>query len=411
MSHSQFRRELRAQQSAAGELPVTAHIQGKYQAASDSLELAQFNVVYAGFASSGFGNAGGFFDAASFGCDFQPGRVAAAGHGAGRARESAVPRGWQCHVQWRSGRNVFFSHAGRDAGGRKTSNSPCPQPRALPSKQVHWDSLAASIQLSSHELALRGRHSAARRHQRRLRCQCCSCRMASSPKTLPFTARVNLHNVDVASTAALAGFRLSGFRDGRCITADRAERGRILRCRATFTRRAPRPMARRSRISTPTCRFGAVRPLSTTFISRHEDADISGSAAYTPATRGFPPGPERREFRPVAYSPDSSRPVADRGPRRLYAERLGHAGRSHDQRHRSCHATLRFDHELAGGMDLEATTKDGELRLTGHSDFQQGTLSIEGNVEMRGDYPANITARDRSSRSRCRCGAPISAGN
>ncbi len=54
---------------------------------------------------------------------------------------------------------------------------------------------------------------------------------------------------------------------------------------------------------------------------------------------------------------------------------------------------LTLDHELSGGLDLEATTKDGEMHVTGHSEFPHGTLSIEGSVVMHGDYPANITAQ------------------
>ena len=56
------------------------------------------------------------------------------------------------------------------------------------------------------------------------------------------------------------------------------------------------------------------------------------------------------------------------------------------------HRDLTFDHEAAGTFDIEATTRNGELRLTGQSDFARGKLSVNGNVMMRDDYPAKITA-------------------
>ena len=54
---------------------------------------------------------------------------------------------------------------------------------------------------------------------------------------------------------------------------------------------------------------------------------------------------------------------------------------------------LTLDHELAGGLYFEAVTKGGELHLSGHSELPHGTLFVEGNVQMSGDYPATITAR------------------
>jgi translocation and assembly module TamB len=54
---------------------------------------------------------------------------------------------------------------------------------------------------------------------------------------------------------------------------------------------------------------------------------------------------------------------------------------------------LTLDHELAGGLDLEASTKHGDLLVSGHSAFPRGTLSIDGSIAMHGDYPAKISAQ------------------
>src|SRR5260370_16882481 len=54
---------------------------------------------------------------------------------------------------------------------------------------------------------------------------------------------------------------------------------------------------------------------------------------------------------------------------------------------------LTLDHELAGALDLEATTKGRDLHLAGHSNSPRGALSLDGTVQMHDDYPANIQLR------------------
>ena len=53
---------------------------------------------------------------------------------------------------------------------------------------------------------------------------------------------------------------------------------------------------------------------------------------------------------------------------------------------------LTLDQELSGEVDLQATTQDGQLVLSGHSELLKGTLTVEGTVGMHGDFPANIAA-------------------
>jgi translocation and assembly module TamB len=124
----------------------------------------------------------------------------------------------------------------------------------------------------------------------------------------------------------------------------------------------------------------------------HQDAAIDGTAAYTPATRGF-----RLDLTGTNF--DVSR------VRQIHLDELPVEGRADftlkgsgtlDSPEINAQAHVRdltLDHELAGGVFFEAQTRNGEMRIQGHSDFQHGTLAVEGKVEMSGDYPANITAR------------------
>ena len=48
---------------------------------------------------------------------------------------------------------------------------------------------------------------------------------------------------------------------------------------------------------------------------------------------------------------------------------------------------LTFDHEPTGDFTLQAVTHGPELRLVGHSQFQSGELTLEGNVHLRNHWP------------------------
>jgi translocation and assembly module TamB len=54
---------------------------------------------------------------------------------------------------------------------------------------------------------------------------------------------------------------------------------------------------------------------------------------------------------------------------------------------------LTLDRELSGSLELVGETKDGQLRVQGHSEFPHGAFTLDGSVGMHGDYPANLTVR------------------
>ena len=52
---------------------------------------------------------------------------------------------------------------------------------------------------------------------------------------------------------------------------------------------------------------------------------------------------------------------------------------------------LTLDQDLAGDMDLHAVTEGSQMRLTGNSNFKRGSLLLDGNIQLRDDYPARLT--------------------
>ena len=374
---------------AKGESPVTAHIQGKYRAGSDSLELAQFNLS----TPASHIQASGTLAASS------TVHVSIATSNLEEWRPLVIALGGPTNVPFRVNGNATFNGV---AGG--TLSSPTlagtlvaedfeftvPPTSRTPEQVVHWDSLAANIQFSLHDVAFRG--GTLRRGDTSADFDVSAILLKGQfTENSPYTARVNLHNVDVASTAALAGFDypVSGTADVSLqIAGTRAHpqaQGHIHAANASAYGESIEKFDADLHIA------GSETALNNIHLT-HEGADVSGNAAYTPATRGFRLDLTGKNF-------DVAR------IRRIHLDRLPVEGRADFTLQGSgtldvpvisaaVHVRdLTLGHELEGGLDLEAATKGGEMRLSGHSAFPHGTFSIEGSVGMRDDYPANISVR------------------
>jgi translocation and assembly module TamB len=372
-----------------GELPITAHAQGKYFAATDALELAQFSLSTP---ASRIQAAGVLGPSSTL-------RFSVSTSNLEEWRPLVTALGGPTDVPFRVDGVATFNGV---AGG--TFSAPTltgtlvaqdfeftlPATSRTPEQQVHWDALTAGIQFSPHEALLRG--GTLRRGDTSADFDVrADLEKGQFTADSPYTARVNLHNVDVASTAALAGFDypVSGNADVSLqISGTRANpevQGHIHAAQASAYEEAIENFDADLRIDEGET---ALTDIHLT----HEDAVVSGSAAYTPATRSF-----QLDLRGSNF--DLAR------VRQIHLDRLPIEGRADFTLQGSgtldapainaaVHVRdLTLDRELAGGLDLEGETKGGELRLSGRSQFLQGTLTVEGNVGMHGDYPANISIR------------------
>jgi translocation and assembly module TamB len=372
-----------------GELPMTAHAQGKYLAGTDALELAQFSLSTP---ASRIQAAGILGPSTTL-------RLSVSTSNLEEWRPLVTALGGPTDVPFRVDGIATFNGV---AGG--TFSAPTltgtlvaqdfeftlPATSRTPEQQVHWDSLTAGIQFSPHEAALRG--GTLRRGDTSADFDVTAAlEKGQFTADSPYTARVNLHNVDVASTAALAGFDypVSGNADVSLqISGTRANpevQGHIHATEASAYEEAIENFDADLSIDEGETALTKIH-------LTHEDAVVSGSAAYTPATRSF-----RLDLRGSNF--DLAR------VRQIHLDRLPIDGRADFTLQGSgtldapainaaVHVRdLTLDRELAGGLDLEGVTKGGELRLSGQSQFLKGTLALEGSVGMHGDYPANISIR------------------
>jgi translocation and assembly module TamB len=375
--------------TVAGELPVTALVQGKYRAASDSLELAKINLSTPASRIQASG-----ILAASSTVHFS---VSTTNLEEWRPLVTAL--GGPTNLPFRVNGNATFNGV---AGG--TFSSPTlagtlaaedfeftlPATSRKPEQQVHWDSLAGNLQFSSHDLAFRG--GTLRRGDTSADFDVSAIlQKGQFTENSPYTAHVNLRNVDVASTAALAGFDypVSGTADVSVqIAGTRAHpqaAGHIHAANASVYGESIEKFDADLRIA------GSETGLNNIHLT-HEDAEVSGSAAYTPATRDF-----RLDLSGKNFDLARIRQIhLDRLPVEGHAEFTLHGSGTLDAPviDAAIHVrNLTLDHELEGGVELEAETKNGEMRVSARSEFPHGTFSVEGTVGMQGEFPASISAR------------------
>ena len=372
----------------SGELPVTAHMQGKYHASTDSLELAHFDMT----TPNSKIQAQGTLSATS------TVHLSVSTSNLEEWRPLVKSLGGPTNVPFRVDGNAMFNGQAGGVFSAPTLSGTLvaqdfeftlPATSRTPEQQVHWDSLAANLQFSPHELDLRGgslqRGSTSANFDISAVLQ-----NGEFSADSPYTAHVNLHHVDVATTAALTGFDypVSG-------TAD-------INLQIAGTRANPRVEGHIHAVDASAYgesieKFDADLSIAEeTALSNiqltHQDATVSGTAAYTPATRGF-----RLDL--TGQNLDLAR------VRQIHIDRLPVEGRADFTLQGSgtldaptinagVHVRgLTLDHELAGDMDLRSVTQGHEMRISGQSQFTRGAVSIEGTVGMHGDYPANLSVR------------------
>jgi translocation and assembly module TamB len=371
------------------ELPITAQMQGRYGMATDEFQLSQFRLTTPAsrIQASGTISRSSALQLSIATSDLEEWRPLLAALGA----PTALP--------FRVDGNAAFNGV---VGGSFLSPTlagtlvaddfefTVPATSYTPQQEVHWDSLATSLQVSSHNLVMRG--GSLRRAETSADFELAASLLNGQfTPSSPYTARVNLHNVDIASTAALADFNypVSGVGDVSLqIAGTRANprvQGHIRASHASAYGESIEAFDADLHMASGETALNNIR-------LQHQDASITGTAAYTPASRGFRLDLSGKNF-------DLSRvrqihldrlPVEGRadfflqGSGTLDAPSITTAVQVHD---------LVADGELVGDLNVKGVTNNGELHISGSSGLARGVLSIDGAVQMHGDYQANIAAR------------------
>jgi len=252
---------------------------------------------------------------------------------------------------------------------------------------THWDSLSAALQLSFDGIAL---------HNATLRRDDTSVEVDAS-STLErghfiadssFNLRANLVHANLAELQALLGFNypVSGQADlliqASGTIADPRGQGQIHLDNASAYGESIRQFDSAFQISKGEIAFDNIHLF-------HDDSVTTGSAAYNLSTRNFRLDLAGNNFDLAHFPQLQSGRLSVEGSADVILKGSGTSAApsvNADVHVRNLH----LDHELVGALDLKAVTKGRELHLTGKSQLQRGSLLLDGDVQLSGDYPATL---------------------
>lgn len=377
------------ERTTPAQLPITAHATGVYYVGNDTLDLPQFNLstttsrIQASGTLSSTSSLRLSVSTSSL-ADWLP-LVAAV---RGPALFPVVLNG---RATFNGNMNGSFSSP-QLAGNLRVDDFAVNVPATAntPPRHTHWDSLTTALQLSFNAIAL---------HNATLHRDDTSAEFDASAvlqaghltSDSAFTLRANLHNTDLAALQALAGYNypISGaadvFLQAAGTESDPHAEGQIHLSDASFYGEPVRQFDSAFHVAHGELALDNMHLF-------HDDSIVTGSAAYNPNTRAFRLDIAGNNFdlARVRQLHSNSLSVEGRADFILKASGTPDAPAINADLHLR---NLALDHELAGDLDLQATTQGDQLHLTGSSHLQRGSLLVSGSVQLRSDYPADLSFR------------------
>jgi translocation and assembly module TamB len=371
---------------SAGQLPLNAHAQAKYRAAPGELEVEEFSASTRATQVHANGTLSSHsalnleirtFDLS----EWQP-ILTAVGY------QEQLPVVLQGHATFNgtaTGKISAIAFTGRLHS--EDFDLLIPATSRTPKKNVHCDSLVADVQLSPQVFAA---HNGRLHHG----ATTISFDLSAGLEQRQFTdssrvaARIDVHNADADEILSLGN-------------SDLPISGTVnLFLQVDGTKAEPRGSGR-IELSDAVVRGEPVQHADATLqFNRDEifldelhlayyDAHVTGAGTYNFSTRafGFKLNGDNFDLAGIPWL-QASRVSVD-GRMDFTAQASG----TLEQPVINANVRLRdlaFDHERAGNYTFDAVTQGSELHLTGHSQFKDAELNIEGGVQLRGDWPTTI---------------------
>jgi translocation and assembly module TamB len=372
---------------APAERPLTGHASGVYRVADDALDLAQFTLTTP---TSHVQATGTLSDTSALHLSINTSSLA------DWLPFIEVVRGPAMFPVALGGRATFNGSWGGSfsspqiAGNLQVDDFDVTLPAMSNTRplQTHWDSLSTSIQVSFHAIALRG--ATLRRDDTSAEFDASSTlQHGHFTGDTTFDLRANLHNSSLADLVAFAGYNypLSGradlFVQATGTLAEPHGEGQIHLTDASAYGEAIQRFDSAFHVAHGEIAFDNLHLF-------HDDSVITGNAAYNPSTRAFHLDLAGSNFdlAQVRQIPSNRLAIEGRADFALKASGTPDVPFVNADVHVR---NLTLDHELAGDLDLHGASQGSELHLTGKSNFAHGSLSVSGNIQLRHDYPANLT--------------------
>jgi translocation and assembly module TamB len=259
--------------------------------------------------------------------------------------------------------------------------------RGTHTEPVHWDFLAANVQASARNLTL---HSAVLQDGAstlKLDGSAALVDWKLAPQS-PLTFRLEIQNADAAATAGLAGFNYSvtGTLDASGevsgTVAKPQGQGKVILSHSSIQGVAFESASASLELN------GSQFLFKDLHIARGESR-VAGSGAYDTSSHTIQLSLNGTNFDLAQITPLERSRIAIAGKLDFSAHASGTTSEPQvnaDLRLRG----LAFNGEVLGDYLLNAVSHGEDLHLTGHSEFQNAELQMDGNIRLRDDWPAHI---------------------
>lgn len=256
--------------------------------------------------------------------------------------------------------------------------------------RLHWDSLAVDLQASPRSVSARNGVLVRGNTTMAFDASAVLQRGELAP-TSPFTAHIHARNQSLADLESLLGYDypISGQADV-VLTAsgtrmDPHADGRIeLRNGLIYGQ----PISHFN----SDLRYNAGEFQLNNIRLGYKDARIVGGAAYTPRSRDFHFNLSGTGFDLLRFPQLQKSHMTVEGQMGFTAQGSGNLNAP--VINASVHLSdLTFDKERAGDFEFDAVTHGADMQLTGRSKFEKAQLTIDGNVRLRDQWPANLNLR------------------
>jgi translocation and assembly module TamB len=372
-----------------GQIPVTATARGTYRAFADELELAQLDLATRSTQLHANGKLAGtsalqLSAATSDLAELQPLILAMGG-------TSRLPVALHGNARFTGAASGKVSSASLSGHLQiQDFDSVLPATEHTPEQKIHWDSLAADIQLSPRVLAVRRASAVHGDTAARFEVSTALTRGSFTPNDT-FTANVDLHNADIAEIQALAGY-------GYPVTG-RAN----LVLQAAGTRAQPHAeghiqVADAVIYGQPIHQFesdlrwtGSEASLNNMHVAYY-DAQASGGAAYDLDAHTY-------HFNLTGKNFDLTRIPRLQTTRVPVEGRVDFTAQGSGTREMpviNANVLVRdltLDRERAGNLNIDAVSEGETIHLTARSEFEHAQFNLDGTVQAANDYLADLTLR------------------
>jgi translocation and assembly module TamB len=372
-----------------GQTPITATARGTYRISSDELELAQLDLATR---SSQLHASGKLASSSSLQLsaattdlnELQP--LISALHGPSRL--PVVLHGSAHFTGAATGTVSSASLAGHLQV--QDFDSILPATNTAPEQEVHWDSLAADVQVSQHNLSVRHATAIHEDTSARFDLSATLSKGEFNPENT-FTANLNLQNADIAEVEGIAGYSYP--------VTGRAN----LTVQASGTRAQPHAeghvqindavaYGQPIRQFTSDLRWNQGQASLNNIQLDYYDSHASGGAAYEPATHTYRFNLTGQNFDLTRIPQLQKSRIAVEGRVDFTAQGSG-TPEAPAINAKIMVRELTLDHERAGNLNVEAVTQGELIHVTATSDFEHAKFNLDGTVRPRENFPADATLR------------------